>query len=125
MELTKLGLEDEIRHFMIDAEKMYKQTGMPLCPCMIIPCGFVCAFFYCARRRKSGLQEIVNAFNAKSLDKGIFLEFSFARSVTRQVHPLVPHRLEVRMNLPKRKEYCARHYIDFVTPETWPEPSNH
>ena len=125
-ELMKLGLEDEIRDFMKDAEKIYKQTGFPLCPCVIthlcIPFGWVCAIYYCGRRRKSGLQDLVNAFNAETLDNGIFLEFSFARSVTRQVHPLVYPRLEVKMNLPKRKEYCAKHYIDFVMPKTLPEP---
>ena len=122
-------MEHEIRQFMEDAEKIYQQTGMPLCPCLCchfcIPFSPVCAIAYCSYRRKSRLQNLVKAFNTQTLDKGIFLEFSFARSVTRQVHPLVYPRLEVKMNLPKRKEYCVRHYIDFVTPETLPEPSNH
>ena len=124
-------MEHEIRQFMEDAEKIYQQTGMPLCPCLCchfcIPFSPVCAMAYCSYRRKSRLQNLVKAFNTQTLDKGIFLEFSFqSRSVVYargrgQVHPIVPPGLDVRMNLPKRREYCAKHYIEFVMPETLPE----
>ena len=121
MELTKLGLEQEIRQFMKDAEKIYKQTRFPALPCAIthlcIPFGFLCAACYCERRQQSRLKDLVKAFNNKTLDKGIFLEFGCQNCYALDLVPL-----EVRMDLPKRKKYCAIHYIDFVMPKTLPEP---
>ena len=125
MELTKLGLEQEIRQFMEDADKIYKQTGMPLLPCAIthlcIPFGFFCAGCYCYRQRQSRLKDLVKAFNNETLDKGFFLGFGCPNRYAGYALDLVP--LEVRMDLPKRKKYCAMRYIDFVMPKTLPEPT--
>ena len=95
--LTKLGLEDKIRQLMEDAEKIYKRTGMPKCSYMITH--FCIPFSYlCARRRQSRLQDLVKAFNDETFDKGIiYLELGC-------------QELTVWMNLPKRKDYCAKRH---------------
>ena len=129
-----MGIENEIRQFMEDVEKIYHQTGMPLFPCvcchLCLPCSPFCAMAYCSYRRISRFENLVKAFNAKNLEKGIFLVFR-SQATTQyvrggQIRPEtilgMSSGLEVRMNVPKRKEYCTQHCIEFVMPETLPEP---
>ena len=131
-ELTKLGIEYEVRQFMEDAEEIYKQTGVPFCPCICchfcIPGSPVCAMVYCEYRRKSRIQNLVKAFNSEYLEKGIFLEldpetwtYSYNARGRRVIHPKVP-ALDVKMNVPKRREYCTNNGIEFFTLETLIEP---
>ena len=117
---------------MEDAEEIYKQTGVPFCPCICchfcIPGSPVCAMVYCEYRRKSRIQNLVKAFNSESLEKGIFLEldpetwtYSYNARGRRVIHPKVP-ALDVKMNVPKRREYCTNNGIEFFTLETLIEP---
>ena len=61
-----MGLEQDIREFMDDTEKICKQTGAPMMPLMFC---HLCIYFsplcvkaICASRRQSKLIELVNKY---------------------------------------------------------------
>ena len=109
---------------MDDAENIYHQTGSPLLPCMIfhvcIPCSPCCVMVYCDNRRSEKLRDLVKKFNAENLEKGIYLvlntlprpSFNEEGNI---VYPQAyrPPGLDVKMNIPKTKQYCTQSGIDF------------
>ena len=109
---------------MDDAEKIYHQTGVPLCPLFLcnfsvlcfIPCCFLpnCTEEYCSSRRKSRLEKLFKDFNQKHEDKGISLIYGL------RVPGEKSYGLIVQMNVLKREEYCAKNGITFKMPETIP-----
>ena len=73
--LTDMGIEQDLREFMEEAEKIYHETGMPMYPCVFhhfcLPFSPFCAIMYCTSRRKSRLEDLIKDFNQ---DKGNTLD---------------------------------------------------
>ena len=124
--LIHFGVEPDIRKLMEDAEDIYHQTGIPLCPCLMcflcIFC-FRCAAMCCMDRRESRLEKLASDFNEEHEHQGILITFvqHYIRGRTPRGFG-IPKGIYVHLNVPKRREYCALNGIDFQMPETLPFP---
>ena len=130
-----MGLESDLREFIKDTAEIYHDTGMPMLPCVLhhfcLPFSPACAACYFVGRRKSKLEDLVKDFNEdKALEKGIYIEWNSDYYAALQPQPRVRGRrrqqvlvpvynpgLNVKMNVVKRQEYCARHGMPFVMPQ--------
>ena len=69
--LTDMGIENDLREFFEESEKIFYETGMPMFPCVLhhfcLPFSPFCAMMYFANQRKSKLEELIKDFNK---DKG-------------------------------------------------------
>jgi hypothetical protein len=67
-QLTSLNLEEDLREMMSKTGEIFHDTGMPMFPCLLhhfcLPFSPVCAIFYCAKRRKTRLEELVQQKSA-------------------------------------------------------------
>ena len=65
--LGRLEIEEDLRNFMTEVENIYRETGMPMFPCIFhhfcLPFSPICAAMYCASQRKSKLDELIHDFN--------------------------------------------------------------
>ena len=109
---------------MDDTAEIFHETGMPMIPCLFhhfcLPFSPICAAMYCANKRKSKLEDLLKEFNhEKALEKGIFVEwnsdyyagFQSAPRGRVAVIPVLKPGMNVKMNVAKRQEYCARNGI--------------
>ena len=121
--LIHFGVEPDIRKLMEDAEDIYRQTGVPLCPCcLFFPCGMiVClpfcwifALIRCTEQRESSLEKLAMDFNKEHKHEGVSLKF--------EDNGTIPIGLYVHLNVPKRREYCVLNGIAFQMPPIIPYP---
>ena len=65
--LSEMDMEQDLRAFIDETEKIFSETGMPMFPCLLhhfcLPFSPICAMMYCANQRKSRLEELVKDFN--------------------------------------------------------------
>ena len=111
-----MGLEKEVEHFLDEVEKIFEETGVPCFLYCLFGCCIcaMCARKNCLHRRISRIQDLVNDFNANHLEKGIFFDdFDNFDNFWGAFY--------IRMDVVKRKEFCAKNGITFTMPETWTE----
>ena len=111
-----MGLENEVEHFLDEVEKIFEETGVPCFLYCLFGCCIcaICARVHCSQRRISRIQDLVNDFNANNLEKGIFFDdFNNFDDFWGAFY--------IRMDVVKRKEFCAKNGITFIMPETLTE----
>lgn len=140
--IRDMGLEQDLREFMEETEEIYHDTGMPMFPCTLhhfcLPFSPICALLYCMSKRKSKLEDIVKEFNKeKATSKGIYVKWNDdyyasyeSRSQPRRrrrpeviLVPVLKPGLDVKMNVPKRQEFCAKNGIPFIPPIIQGQPN--
>ena len=114
--MMHLGVQNDILKLMEDANNIYQQTGVPLCPCcLFFPCGIVvCPPFCWMFVAVPGLKRLAMDVNKEHEHEGI--------SITFEDDGRIPIGLYVRLSEAKRREYCARKGIAFQMPQTIPHP---
>jgi len=79
--LRDSGIQAELEQLFASADEIYYDTGMPMFPCIChhfcLPFSPICAAAYCTAKRKSGLADLVEAFNRDvAMPKGLFVEWN-------------------------------------------------
>ena len=120
--IVQLKLEDEIQDFMDKTNKILHETGMPIIPFAffhcLIPFSPLCAAYTFSHLRKSRLKALLEHFNNKIDETGIFVEWNeyFHVGFEDGESP----GLNIKMDVTKRQQYCTKTGIPFQSFESSP-----